>query len=163
MKKIFDIIAVVAAVFIACSCAEDHSYADDTPMKISNYQIRGIWELVSIDGEDMPDDELLYQYLELKTEEDVQVFGFYQNINSQLPRLVTGTYSLSYDEYDGNIISGDYAHASGPWANDYVVTALTGDSMTWTVLGDSDSFYVYSRVAEIPADKIPSEPEVETP
>lgn len=56
---------------------------------------------------------------------------------------ITGTYVLEYDEYEGNILSGRYDHASGLWLNDYVISGLTPESMVWTVLGDPESYYVY--------------------
>lgn len=90
-------------------------------------------------GNDLP--EGLFQYVIFNTRDNE--FEFIQNLNSQTSTSITGTYVLEYDEYEGNILSGRYDHASGLWLNDYVISGLTPESMVWTVLGDPESYYVY--------------------
>ena len=94
-----------------------------------------------------------FQYVIFNTKDSE--FEFIQNLNSQTSTSVTGTYTLEYDEYEGNILTGRYDHASGLWLNDYVITGLTSESMVWTVLGDPESYYVYETCPEIPADRLP--------
>ena len=94
-----------------------------------------------------------FQYVIFNTKDSE--FEFIQNLNSQTSTSVTGPYTLEYDEYEGNILTGRYDHASGLWLNDYVITGLTSESMVWTVLGDPESYYVYETCPEIPADRLP--------
>ena len=143
------------SAFLPVSCEEDKSYEDNTPAQITNYDLNGAnsgkWELVQIDGNDLP--EGLFQYVIFNTKDNE--FEFIQNLNSQTSTSITGTYVLEYDEYEGNILSGRYDHASGLWLNDYVISGLTPESMVWTVLGDPESYYVYRTCRDIPADRLP--------
>lgn len=156
MKKIFNILASAVLLATLVSCQKDHSYEDNTPVQINNYSLRGAnegrWQLSLIDGQKLAED--LYQYIVFNTA-DLE-FEIIQNLNSQNPVSVTGTYTLEYSEEDGNVLAGDYDHASGPWANDYVITSISADRMTWAVLGDPASTYEYVTCPEIPADRIPA-------
>ncbi len=155
MKKLLNILAAAILLVGFASCSNDKSYEDDTPVPISNFSLRGEnngqWMLTLIDGK--PLEEGLYQYIIFNTAD--MEFEIIQNLNSQIPASLTGVYTLEYDENDGNVLAGDYDHASGPWANDYVITSISLTSMTWTVLGDKDSYYVYETCPEIPEDRIP--------
>lgn len=156
MKKILSyIIAVAALVSVSVSCEKDKGYEDNSPLQVNNFELRGandgIWKLTSIDGQAVPDG--LFQYVIFDTAK--MTFEFLQNLDSQESVSLTGTYKIEYDEDAGTILSGDYDHASGPWANEYIITEITPDTMTWTVNGDPDSYYVYATCQEIPGDVYP--------
>ena len=156
MKKILSyFIAAAALVTVSASCEKDRSYEDNSPLQVNNFELRGAnngtWKLTSIDGQTVPDG--LFQYVIFDTAE--MTFEFLQNLDSQESVSLTGTYKVEYDEDEGTILSGDYDHASGPWANEYIITEITQETMTWTVRGDSDSYYVYTTCQKIPDNVYP--------
>ena len=143
------LVAVVAAILM-CSCTKNHGYQDNTDPELQLYQIAGTWQLTSWNGKEISDDEP-YCYLVLKSKDNE--FEIYQNVDSPYSRHITGNFSLSYDEDRGvNTISGWYDYNAGLWTSDYVISAVTSDSMTWT--SDKGDVCVYSRRSAVPDEII---------
>lgn len=148
MKTILRFIALATALCTFGACDDDHSYTDDTPKKIVHSQIAGTWCLTAWNGADVT--EGLYFYLTLDSKE--KRFEIYQNFDSAKARHLTGTYTLTYDEKDGNTIDGIYDHASGAWSHAYRIGDFTQESMSWTVEDDASDVSVYTRCDGVPED-----------
>lgn len=124
MKKITNLLMLLAvALFAAC----DDSIETPDTLEVKPYNLEGTWRLSTVDGNTLADNTYVYLVLDRK-------YGFkiYQNTNSMYPVLYTGTYELEYDWRVGDVISGVYDYEQGAWRDEYVISDLYGESMTWT-------------------------------
>ena len=129
MKKITNLLMLLAvALFVAC---DDTIETPDT-LEVKPYNLEGTWRLSTVDGNMLADSTYVYLVLDRR-------YGFkiYQNTNSMYPVLYTGTYELEYDWRNGDVISGVYDYGQGEWSNEYIVSDLYEESMTWTVKVDA--------------------------
>lgn len=147
MKKIINLLMLLAVVlFAAC---DDPIETPDT-LEVKPYNLEGTWRLETVDDNALAKGTYVYVVLDRK-------YGFeiYQNTSSMYPVLYTGTYKLEYDWRIGDVISGVYDYEQGKWANEYVITDLYKESMTWTSKADADKGEVsevqkFVRVEEVP-------------
>ena len=76
----------------------------------------------------------------------------YQKFDSMYPRRLTGSFSITKDEYKGYILDGKYDYGMGDWNNSYIVTNLFEESMQLTVDGENGEVCKYVRCNEVPAE-----------
>ncbi|MFR9524116.1 MAG: hypothetical protein SNH94_06050 [Rikenellaceae bacterium] len=154
MKKIFNlfVVALAALSVVSCSDSDDQDPASD--QIVINYRnMRGVWELSSLNGEAIEGDAYFYITF-LLSDEDEQEFELYYNLDSAFAQSETGVYTIEADEDDSSltVISGYYyAQFLETWSSDYIVSSFTADTMEWTDY-DSCEKRTYIRVDEVPSD-----------
>lgn len=148
MNTSFRFIALVLLLCTFSACEKDHSYADNTPVKITGSQIAGTWQLTQWYGAPIAGD--LYFYITFESKG--KTFEIYQNFDTAKARRLTGIYTLEYDEERGNVLNGIYDHASGFWNNTYLIGELSPGSMTWSVTDDASDVSIYTRCDAVPKD-----------
>ena len=148
MKKIINLLMLLAVVlFAAC---DDPIETPDT-LEVKPYNLEGAWRLETVDDNALAKGTYVYVVLDRK-------YGFeiYQNTSSMYPVLYTGTYKLEYDWRIGDVISGVYDYEQGKWANEYVITDLYKESMTWTSKADAEKGEVAEVQKFVRIDAVPS-------
>ena len=70
------------------------------------------------------------------------------------PVLYTGDYKLEYDWRVGDVVSGTYNYGQGDWSNEYIITKLYKESMTWTAKGENGEVQKFIRIDKVPAEII---------
>ena len=145
MKKFFSLIASVSAlVILAVSCGEKEPVIEY--LEVNKNNISGTWSLTEWNGAALKEGS----FLRMELIRDDGTFRITENLDSfeDIPRVVTGRYSL--DNYDdlGAVISGDYDHDSGFWTHSYVIRDLTSLSMTWIAVDDENFVQVFERCSE---------------
>ncbi len=154
MKKIFNlfVISLVALGAIGCSESDDQDSMSD--QIVINYRnMRGIWELSSLNGVAIAGDAYLYITFIL-TDDDEQKFELYHNLDSAFSQYETGYYTIATDEEDSSltVLSGYYdGQFLQSWSSDYYVSSFTSSTMEWTDY-ESGEKRTYVRVDEVPSD-----------
>lgn len=142
MKRFLSIIASLAAFLsIAASCTEKEPVIEY--LEVNKNNISGVWALKEWNGAPLMEGTSLT--VELKR--DDATFTITGNLDSfgDLPRIVTGRYSLETFDDLGTVISGDYDHDSGFWSHSYMIRDLTSSSMTWIAVDDENFVQVFER------------------
>ena len=135
---------VLTGVF-ACTPEEDLT---PQSLEVTPNNISGIWALAEVDGEQLPDG--LYCYIQFVRRD--RTFTMYQKFDSMYPRRLTGSFSITKDEYKGYILDGKYDYGMGDWNNSYIVTNLFEESMQLTVDGENGEVCTSVRCNEVPAE-----------
>ena len=144
MKKIANLLMILSvALFAAC---DDPIETTEPTLKVTPYNLDGTWQLAEWNGAPLAEGSYVYLVLDRKSK-----FEMYQNTGSMYPMLYTGTYALEEDWRVGDIISGVYDYEQGKW-NEYVITDLYKESMTWTAKDDATDVQKFVRVGEVPGD-----------
>ena len=70
-----------------------------------------------------------------------------QNLDSfgDIPHETTGEFNI-LTQQGQSIIQGKYDHDGGLWAHDYIVSALTATTMTWTAVGEPTNIQKFERL-----------------
>jgi hypothetical protein len=142
--KTIAFILVLTGVF-ACTPEEDLT---PQSLEVTPNNISGIWALAEVDGEQLPDG--LYCYIQFVRRD--RTFTMYQKFDSMNPRRLTGSFSITKDEYKGYILDGEYDYGMGDWNNSYIVTNLFEESMQLTVDGENGEVCKYVRCNDVPAE-----------
>lgn len=142
--KTIAFILVLTGVF-ACTPEEDLT---PQSLEVTPNNISGIWALAEVDGEQLPDG--LYCYIQFVRRD--RTFTMYQKFDSMYPRRLTGSFSITKDEYKGYILDGEYDYGMGDWNNSYIVTNLFEESMQLTVDGENGEVCKYVRCNEVPTE-----------
>lgn len=143
-----------AAVSLAVSCDKNDASGAEEYLALNNFNIAGTWELVEWNG--APLAEGTYAYIELTRQGE---FTSYTNIEatSVVTTVMTGTYDIDNED---DSVGGYYDYMDyRQWAHRYVVSCLTGDSMTWTASDDASEVRVYARVDAVPDNIVPDSSE----
>lgn len=149
MNKITKLFTIALMAFAALSCDKnDLSEPAEELLEVNANNLSGKWQLAEWDGNVLADGT--YVYLDIVR--NGQTYTMYQNMDSfsNVPHVITGTFSLTTDPELGTIIRGSYDHDNGEWAHRYIVQKLTADTMVWMAKDDLNSFQVFNRVTEIP-------------
>lgn len=154
MKKILNLFAVALVALCAVGCSESDDQDPASDQIVINYRnMRGVWELSTLNGEAIEGDAYFYVTF-LLTDDDEQKFELYYNLDSAFSQHETGYYTIAADEDDSSltVISGYYdGQFLATWASDYYVSSFTADTMEWTDY-DSGEKRTYARVDEVPSD-----------
>ena len=110
MKKFLKFAVLSLAAITMCACDDDKSYVDPG-LEVTPHNLSGTWQLAEWQG--APLAEGSFVYIEL-TRKD-QLFSMYQNLDSALPRELTGRFAITTDEALGSIIMGQYDYGMGDW------------------------------------------------
>lgn len=148
MKKIFTLLSIIAFAGFASSCEKVDNDPQPEQLEVNSNNISGEWELVEWNGNALA--EGTYVYLDIKRKD--KEYTMYQNMDSftNVPHVITGTYTLSTDVELGAIIRGIYDHDCGEWAHRYVIKSLTANEMVWVATDDSSFTQKFVRVDNIP-------------
>lgn len=145
-------ILILAAVAAILSLGLDSCTKKELPeqeMEISPTNLAGTWQLAQWNGAPLPSSAFFYIVLERRD----RSFIIYQNIDSMLPRRITGTWNLETDPYLGSVISGTYDYGVGNWSNEYVISSLMpSGTVIWAVKGNPKDVTLYTRCDTVPSD-----------
>ena len=142
--KTIALMLVLTGVF-SCSPEEDLT---PQSLEVTPNNISGVWKLADVNGQALP--EGVYCYIEFVRRD--RTFTMYQKFDSMYPRCLTGSFSITKDEYKGYILDGKYDYGTGDWNNSYIVTSLFEESMLLTVDGENSEVCKYVRCSGVPAD-----------
>lgn len=140
--------ALVATVLLATGCDKEEGVGntDKQNMAVTYYTIDGVWQLVEWNDAPLAEGTLLYIDLDRKEHR----FEMWDNLNSMYPTMRSGSFLLSVDDKQRDIISGWYDYGVGDWASDYIVElSAEGDSMVWRALSNDEKMY-FVEVDELP-------------
>ncbi|MCF0176631.1 MAG: hypothetical protein HUJ94_07325, partial [Bacteroidales bacterium] len=75
-----------------------------------------------------------------------------QNLDSMYDRELTGTFTITQDDYGCYVLNGSYDWGRGDWTSTYNVKGIKhdGSSMTWTSTADESDVSVYVRIDSLP-------------
>ena len=147
MKTFLKTIALMFVLAGAIACSSDKENEPQS-LEVTPNNISGVWALAEVDGERLPEE--LYCYIEFVRRD--RKFIMYQKFDSMYPRRLTGTYSITKDEYKGYILDGKYDNGTGEWNNAYIVTALFEDVMLLAADAENGDLCKYVRCNDVPAD-----------
>ena len=147
MKTLLKAMAFMLVLFGFVACTPDE---DLTPqqLEVTPNNVSGIWTLAEVNGESLPDS--LYCYIQFVRRD--RTFTMYQKFDSMYPRRLTGSFSITKDDYKGYILDGKYDYGVGNWNNSYVVTELYEESMILTVDSENGDVCKYVRCNEVPSE-----------
>lgn len=140
--------ALVATALLATGCDKEEGVGntDKQNMAVTYYTIDGVWQLVEWNDAPLAEGTLLYIDLDRKEHR----FEMWDNLNSMYPTMRSGSFLLSVDDKQRDIISGWYDYGVGDWASDYIVElSAEGDSMVWRALSNDEKMY-FVEVDELP-------------
>lgn len=146
MKRLFKI--ALLSLALAASGACDDKNDEQPRLKANANNIAGTWCLAEFGGAEPA--EGTYVYIEFIRKD--ALFEMYQNIDSFLPRKLTGRFGIAEEETGEEVIRGLYDHGVGDWKHSYRITEFTAERMVWTALDDADDVSVYVRCDEIPEE-----------
>ena len=147
MNRIRTILALAAIALSAIACEKNDLRQPEALKEVTANNISGTWQLHEWDGAHMLDGT--YVYLDIVR--NGQTYTMYQNVDSfsDVPHVVTGSYSLITDSALGTIIRGKYDHDSGEWNHRYIIKRLTADEMLWVQKDDPEKTQLFVRVTSI--------------
>ncbi len=147
MRTLYKYIFTALTLLLFASCQKPVP-VEEPSLEVTPNNIQGKWSLSSWKGVELPEGR--YFYIEF-TRRD-RLFTSYENTASYVPHKESGYYTITINESLGaSVISGMKDNSMGEeWNHRYIVTNLTKDSMTWTVLGDPDDVSVFVRVDSFP-------------
>lgn len=150
MKKLFAILAATALSLGLWSCGPVENEEPQLPITSAN--ISGVWKLAMWNGVAVAEDMVVY----IDFVNSGRTYTLYQNVNSSVMEVITGTYNLYTNKIGQSILRGVYDYSdSTEWSHRYMVSRLTAKEMALTVYqegsaisSDADVF-TYTR-AELP-------------
>lgn len=149
MNRITKLLTIALMAFAALSCDKnDLSQPQEELLEVTSNNLAGQWQLVEWNGSPLADGT--YVYMDIVR--NGQTYTMYQNMDSftNVPHVITGTYSLTTDPQLGTIIRGSYDHDNGEWSHRYIVKKLTADTMVWVAKDNQNSYQVFYRIQDIP-------------
>ena len=129
--------ALVATALFATGCDKESEVqnTEKQNMAVTYYTIDGVWQLV--EWNDAPLAEGVHLYLKLDRKE--HRFDMWDNLNSMYTVMRSGSFVLSVDDMQQDIISGRYDYSVGDWSDDYIVELnADGDKMTWRAVSSDE-------------------------
>lgn len=147
MKRFLKTIALMLVLTGVFSCSPEEDLTPQS-LEVTPNNISGVWKLADVNGQVLP--EGVYCYIEFVRRD--RTFTMYQKFDSMYPRCLTGSFSITKDEYKGYILDGKYDYGTGDWNNSYIVTSLFEESMQLTVDGENGEVCNYVRCSGVPAD-----------
>ena len=153
MKKWFKILMAATIAFVAWGCGEPAEPVEpQVPITAAN--ISGVWKLNQWQGAAVAEEMIVY----IEFVSSGRKFTLYQNVNSSVVDVITGTYNLSTNSIGQSILRGLYDYSdSTEWANRYEVKSLTASTMILQVYDEEATTtegietLVYKR-AELPEE-----------
>ena len=153
MKKLFAILASTALSLGMWSCGPVEPNEPAEPqVPITSANIAGVWKLTDWQGAAVEDDMVVY----INFVNSGRTYTLYQNVNSSVVDVITGTYNLYTNKNGQSILRGVYDYSdSTEWSHRYVVSSLTASTMTLKVYEEGSTstegaeVLVYKR-AELP-------------
>ena len=152
MKTLLKTMVLVLALTGLAACTTDEDVTSQQ-LEVTPNNVSGIWSLAEVNGEALPDG--LYCYIEFVRRD--RTFTMYQKFDSMYPRRLTGTYSITKDDYKGYVLDGKYDYGTGDWNNAYIVTIVTDlyeESMVLTADAKNGDVCKYVRCDEVPKEII---------
>lgn len=141
-------LAIMASALLISGCDKENE-SNDTKvqnMAVTYYTIDGVWSLVEWNDAPLAEGTLLYIDLDRKEHR----FEMWDNLNSMYPTMRSGSFMLSVDDMQRDIISGWYDYSVGDWRDDYIVELnVDGDKMTWRAVS-SDEKMTFVEVNALP-------------
>lgn len=141
-------LAIMASALLISGCDKENE-SNDTKvqnMAVTYYTIDGVWSLVEWNDAPLAEGTLLYIDLDRKEHR----FEMWDNLNSMYPTMRSGSFMLSVDDMQRDIISGWYDYSVGDWRDDYIVELnVDGDKMTWRAVS-SDEKMTFVEVDALP-------------
>ena len=138
----------MASALLISGCDKENE-SNDTKvqnMAVTYYTIDGVWSLVEWNDAPLAEGTLLYIDLDRKEHR----FEMWDNLNSMYPTMRSGSFMLSVDDMQRDIISGWYDYSVGDWRDDYIVELnVDGDKMTWRAVS-SDEKMTFVEVDALP-------------
>ena len=125
MKKWFKIFMAATLAFVAWSCGEPVEPAEpQVPITAAN--ISGVWKLDQWQGAAVAEEMVVY----IEFVNSGRKFTIYQNVNSSVMDIITGTYNLYTNNIGQSILRGIYDYSDGTeWSHRYTVKSLTASTM----------------------------------
>lgn len=149
--KLFRVMLSFAIVALAlsitgCDKESEVQNTEKQNMAVTYYTIDGVWQLVEWNDAPLAEGTLLYIDLDRKEHR----FEMWDNLNSMYPTMRSGSFLLSVDDKQRDIISGWYDYGVGDWASDYIVElSAEGDSMVWRAIANDEKMR-FVEVDELP-------------
>ncbi len=146
LKKIFALL-LISIVAFSCSNDEGAVNPDTNNQEIISYRnMRGAWELTSLNGVKIAGDA--YFHIEFSLEDDAQKFEVQTNLNSAFASKSTGVYLLEENDDRQMIISGIFDNQfSKPWDSEYIISSFTKTEMVW-VDTLTEEIRLYTRIVQ---------------
>ena len=143
--KEFKLLFFIATIVLFAGCKKPLENDLPLPNKAVTYTtISGAWELMEWNGEALAENTCLY--IEFNGRE--HRFDMWDNIGSMYVQHRSGTFTISQDESERYILSGQYDFGIGDWNNNYEVKMLAeGEKMVWYAEEENS---VFSRTDAIP-------------
>lgn len=141
-------LAIMASALLISGCDKENESNDTKVQKmaVTYYTIDGVWSLVEWNDAPLAEGTLLYIDLDRKEHR----FEMWDNLNSMYPTMRSGSFMLSEDDMQHDIISGWYDYSVGDWSDDYIVELnADGDKMTWRAVS-SDEKMTFVEVDALP-------------
>ncbi len=152
MRKLIKFFVVALLGCVAVSCQVESSIESENPLVVNYRNMRGVWEMTSLEGEEIAGDAYFYISFTL-SDDDEQRFEAYTSFDSAYSSMSEGVYTIEADEDSSlMVITGIYDNMFlEPWNSEYRVTSFKENSMEWT---DCSSGEVrgFERAEEIPED-----------
>ena len=141
-------LAIMASMLLISGCDKENE-SNNTKvqnMAVTYYTIDGVWSLAEWNDAPLAEGTLLYIDLDRKEHR----FEMWDNLNSMYPTMRSGSFMLSVDDMQRDIISGWYDYSVGDWGDDYIVELnADGDKMTWRAVS-SDEKMIFVEVDALP-------------
>ena len=141
-------LAIMASMLLISGCDKENE-SNNTKvqnMAVTYYTIDGVWSLAEWNDAPLAEGTLLYIDLDRKEHR----FEMWDNLNSMYPTMRSGSFMLSVDDMQRDIISGWYDYSVGDWGDDYIVELnADGDKMTWRAVS-SDEKMTFVEVDAFP-------------
>lgn len=136
-----------AAIMLFMGCEKPVNNTLPEPSIAVTYKsIAGAWELTEWNNEPLIEGTYLYVAFDSKEHR----FEMWDNLNSMYPTMRSGSFILSVDDMQRDIISGWYDYGVGDWASDYIVElSAEGDRMVWSAIANEEKMS-FVEVDELP-------------
>lgn len=141
----FKLLLFFAAFALLCGCEKPVNYDPPLPLPDVTYRnIAGGWKLSQWNGEELIEGSYLY----IEFDGNARRFEMWDNLGSMYVQHKTGSFTISKDENEQYILSGQYDNGVGDWNSSYSVEFLhNGEDMLWHTGEES---MIFSRIDEIP-------------
>ena len=145
VMRSFAIVALALSI-TGCDKESEVHNTEKQNMAVTYYTIDGVWQLVEWNDAPLAEGTLLYIDLDRKEHR----FEMWDNLNSMYPTMRSGSFLLSVDDKQRDILSGGYDYGVGDWASDYIVElSAEGDSMVWRAIANDEKMR-FVEVDELP-------------
>lgn len=148
LREILTFAVVVVALFVVGCDKSDNTEgaAKQNTTTVTYYTIDGVWQLTKWNGVALTEGTLLYIDLDRKDHR----FEMWDNLNSMYPTMRSGSFLLSKDDMQRDVISGWYDYGVGDWDRNYFVELnVDGDTMVWSAVS-GDETMTFVEVDELP-------------